>query len=78
MTIAGKVYTERKEAGTAIIAACAGLKAVDKGGAIGSYAGFSLHVQFDSFSQQYRLNIKGKTTHSIEVGTDPSGNITRS
>lgn len=77
MTIAGKVYTERKEAGTAIIAACAGLKAVDKGGAIGSYAGFSLHVQFDSFSQQYRLNIKGKTTHSIEVGTDPSGNITR-
>ena len=77
MTIAGKVYTERKDAGTAIIAACAGLKAVDKGGMIGSYAGFSLHVQFDSFSQQYHLNIKGRTTHSIEVGTDPSGNITR-
>ena len=77
MTIAGKVYTERKDAGTAIIAACAGLKAVDKGGMIGSYAGFSLHVQFDSFFQQYHLNIKGRTTHSIEVGTDPSGNITR-
>ena len=77
MTIGGMVYTDRKEAGTAIIAACAGLKAVNTGGVIGEYAGFTLKAQFDSFSQQYKLSIKGKTTHTIEVGPDPAGNITR-
>ena len=77
MTIGGTVYTDRKEAGTAIIAACAGLKAVNTGGVIGEYAGFTLKAQFDGFSQQYKLSIKGKTTHTIEVGSDPAGNITR-
>ncbi len=77
MTIGGMVYTDRKEAGTAIIAACAGLKAVNTGGVIGEYAGFTLKAQFDSFSQQYKLSIKGKTTHTIEVGPDTAGNITR-
>ena len=77
MTIGGIEYTDRKEAGTAIIAACAGLKAVNTGGVIGEYAGFTLRAQFDSFSQQYKLSIKGKTTHTMEVGPDPAGNITR-
>ena len=77
MTIGGIEYTDRKEAGTAIIAACVGLKAVNTGGVIGEYAGFTLKAQFDSFSQQYKLSIKGKTTHTIEVGPDPAGNITR-
>lgn len=77
MTIGGITYTDRKEAGTAVIAACAGLKAVNTGSIIGEYAGFTLRAQFDSFSQQYKLSIKGKTTHTIEVGPDPAGNVTR-
>ena len=35
MTIGGKAYTDRKEAGTALIAACAGLKAVRTSGKVG-------------------------------------------
>lgn len=77
MTIAGKEYRDRKEAGTAIIAACAGLKAVHSGGTIGEYAGFSMQVQFDSFTQNFNLTLKGEISHITEVGTDPSGNITR-
>lgn len=77
MTIAGKEYRDRKEAGTAIIAACAGLKAVHSGGTIGEYAGFSMQVQFDSFTQNFNLTLKGEISHMTEVGTDPSGNITR-
>ncbi|MCD7736082.1 MAG: hypothetical protein LUI07_03810 [Lachnospiraceae bacterium] len=77
MTIAGKVYTDRKEAGTAIIAACAGLKAVNADGVIGEYAGFTMSAQFDSFSQLFRVTLKGAVSHQIEVGEDPSGNITR-
>ena len=37
MTIGGKEFTDRKEAGTALIAACAGLKAVRTSGRIGEY-----------------------------------------
>lgn len=77
ITISGRVYTDKKEAGTAIIAACSSLKAVDTGGTIGEYAGFTLKAQFDSFAQQFRLFVKGETTHSMEVGSDPAGNITR-
>lgn len=77
MTIGGVEYTDRKEAGTAILAACSNLKAVNTGGTIGEYAGFTLKAQFDSFTQQFRLSVKGRTTHTIEVGPDPAGNVTR-
>ena len=77
ITISGRVYTDKKEAGAAIIASCSSLKAVDTGGTIGEYAGFTLKAQFDSFAQQFRLFVKGETTHSMEVGNDPAGNITR-
>lgn len=77
MTVAGKSYTERKEAGTAIISACRQLKSANISGSIGEYAGFSMHAQFDAFTQQFRLTLKGHTSHTMEVGDDPSGNITR-
>lgn len=77
MTIGGVEYTDRKEAGTAILAACSNLKAVNTGGTIGEYAGFTLKAQFDSFTQQFRLSVKGRTTHMIDVGPDPAGNVTR-
>lgn len=43
MEISGKVYTERKEAGAAIIEACKALKAAGTEGRIGSYGAFELH-----------------------------------
>ncbi|MBR0411742.1 MAG: N-6 DNA methylase [Eubacterium sp.] len=77
MVIGGKEYTDRKEAGTALIAACAGLKAVGSGGTVGDYQGFSLSSSFDSFFQTYRLTIKRQCSYTIEVGRDPYGNIQR-
>jgi len=32
---------------------------------------------FDSFSRKFTLALKGNLSHTIEVGSDPSGNITR-
>ncbi|MCD8151266.1 MAG: SNF2-related protein, partial [Clostridiales bacterium] len=77
LQIAGKVYTNRKEAGQAIIAACSGMKAIQKEGQIGNYAGFGLSVRFDAFENKFELSLKGQTTHKVEIGADPSGNITR-
>ena len=77
MVISGKTFTDRKEAGTALIAACAGLKAVNTEGAVGEYQGFSLISSYDTFYQQYKLTIKGQCSHTIEMGKDASGNILR-
>ena len=77
MVISGKTFTDRKEAGTALIAACAGLKAVNTEGVVGEYQGFSLVSSYDTFYQQYKLTIKGQCSHTIEMGKDASGNILR-
>ena len=77
MIIGGKTYTDRKEAGTAIIAACAGLKAVKTAGQIGEFHGFTLSANFDSFNQAYQLTIKRQCSYQIEVGKDPLGNLQR-
>ena len=77
LTIGGKTYTDRKEAGTALIAACAGLKAVSKAGLIGQLQDFSLYTEFDGFKQQYILTIKRCGSYKIEVGKDALGNLQR-
>ena len=77
MTIGGKAYTNRKEAGTALIAACAGLKAVDAAGQVGEFHGFSLYSDFDRFSHVYKLTIKRQCSYQVEVGKDPLGNLQR-
>ena len=77
MEISGKVYSERKEAGAAIIEACKALKAAGTEGRIGSYGAFELHSRFDNFDKAFRLSIKGAWNYSMEVGKDPLGNILR-
>ncbi len=77
MLIGGKTYTDRKEAGTALIAACAGLKAVKTEGVIGDYQGFSLNASFDSFNGVYKVTLKRQCSYTIEVGKDALGNIQR-
>lgn len=77
MTIGGKVYTDRKEAGTALIAACAGLKAVRTSGRVGEFHGFTMTAEFDSFNQKYILTLKRQCSYKIEVGKDALGNLQR-
>ena len=77
MEISGKVYTERKEAGAAIIEACKALKAAGTEGRIGNYGAVELHSRFDNFDKVFRLSIKGAWNYSMEVGKDPLGNILR-
>ena len=77
MMIGGKTYTDRKEAGTAILAACAGLKAVKSNGQIGEFHGFFLNASYDSFYQTYKLTIKRQCSYQIEIGKDVLGNLQR-
>ena len=77
MTIGGKTYTDRKEAGTVLIAACAGLKAVSSSGKIGEFCGFTMSAEFDSWKQVYTLTLKRRCSYKIEVGKDALGNLQR-
>ncbi len=77
MTVAGKSYDDRKEAGAAIIGICKEMKQVNTPVPIGEYLGMKMSVTFDSFSRKFTLNMKGNLSHAVEIGSDPSGNITR-
>ena len=73
----GKAYTDKKEAGTAIIAMCKEIKGINASADVGEYLGFKLNVTFDSFNNKFVMNVKGAMSYPMEVGTDPLGNITR-
>ncbi len=77
MTVGGKEYTDRKEAGTALIAACAGLKAVKTSGQIGEFYGFQMSAEFDSFNQKYVVTLKRQCSYKVEIGKDALGNLQR-
>ena len=77
MTVAGKTYDDRKEAGTAIIGICKEMKQANVPVPIGEYLGMKMNVTFDSFSRKFTLNMKGNLSHAVEIGSDPFGNITR-
>lgn len=74
--IQGNFYTERKDAGKAIINACTSLTGSDSV-PLGQYRGFSLILVYDSAKTDYRLTLKGNLSHTISLSADASGNITR-
>ena len=75
--IGNTTYTERKEAGTALIEMCRGMKHANVPMGVGEFHGFKLSVSFDAFERKFDLSIKGAMTYHIDVGTDPVGNMTR-
>jgi len=77
MKVGDKIYTDKKEAGTAIVEMCKEMKAVNVPATIGEYAGFQMVVSFDAFNHKFDMNLKGQISHELEVGADPLGNITR-
>lgn len=77
MIVSNKTFTDKKEAGTALLAACEGLKAIHTEGKIGTFQDFSLYAKFDAFNQRYIMTIKRKCSYLIEMGKDILGNLQR-
>lgn len=77
MEISGKVFTEKKEAGAALLAVCKDIKSVDAAMDIGSYQGFNMRIQFDSWSKEFILSVKHESVAKVRLGADALGNITR-
>ena len=77
MTVGGKLYTDKKEAGVALLSVASGLKSVKSAGQIGEYHGFALSSEYNFLSNTYTMTIKGKCSYKIEFGKDTLGNIQR-
>ena len=77
ITVEDRVYTDRKEAGSAILAACAAMKIAKTEGQIADLGGFAISSRFDAFAQTFKLTIKRQSSYTIELGSDPAGNIQR-
>ncbi len=76
MTIKGIPYTEKAKAGEAILEACK-LMTSSEPQELGSYMGFPMLFSFDSFSKQYQITLRGALSHTVFLGTDIHGNISR-
>ena len=70
MEISGKVFTEKKEAGMALLAVCKDIKSVDVTMDIGSYQGFNMRIQFDSWSKEFILSVKHESVAKVRLGAD--------
>ena len=44
---------------------------------LGSYMGFPMLFSFDSFNKQYQITLRGSMSHTVTLGMDIYGNITR-
>ena len=76
MMIEGKQYAEKEDAGKAIIDVCSKMTGSDAV-ALGQYRGFSLTLSYDGASNEYRMTMKGTLSHTVVLGADVFGNITR-
>jgi N12 class adenine-specific DNA methylase len=76
MTVKGIDYTEKAKAGAAILEACK-LMTSPEPQEFGSYMGFSMLFSFDSFNKQYQITLRGALSHTVTLGMDIHGNITR-
>jgi len=77
MKIGPKVYTEKKEAGTALLEMCRMAKQPNMEVNIGEFGGFPMSVTFDSFWNKFTLTLRGNLSHKVELGADVLGNLQR-
>ena len=76
MEVKGVFYSEKADAGKAIIEACKAMTSPEPV-SLGRYRGFDLELSFNSFERSYEVKIKGEASRSIALGEDVHGNITR-
>ena len=76
MVIKGVEYTEKEDAGKAILKACSEKQSKEKE-YLGEYKGFSLELFYNFLESDFVLEIKNKTIREVHLGSDVYGNIKR-
>ena len=76
MELEGRIYTEKKDAGSAILEICKSRTSAAET-QIGSYRGFTMHLWFESFAKEWQIILENRLRYSVSLGTDILGNIQR-
>ena len=76
MTVQGVSFSEKADAGNAILEACKSMKNPEPI-PLGEYRGFNMELLFDTTSKEYKVKLKGELSYYVSLGTDTFGNITR-
>ena len=76
MMVSGVSYSEKAEAGQAIINACKSMNSPDAI-PLGEYRGFQMELYFDTMQRNYVVKLKGETSRDVPLGDDAHGNIVR-
>ena len=76
MMVSGVFYSEKAEAGQAIINACKSMNSPDAI-PLGEYRGFQMELYFDTVQRNYVVKLKGETSRDVPLGDDAHGNIVR-
>ena len=76
MMVSGVSYSEKAEAGQAIINACKSMNSPDAI-PLGEYRGFQMELYFDTVQRNYVVKLKGETSRDVPLGDDSHGNIVR-
>ena len=76
MTVSGVSYSEKADAGQAILEMCKAMTSPDPI-SLGEYRGFSMELLFDTVERNYVVRLKGETSRNVPLGEDIHGNITR-
>lgn len=74
MTVKGVFYSEKADAGNAILEACQAMTNSDPI-SLGEYRGFQMELYFEA--REYKVKLKGELGYPVTLGTDTFGNITR-
>lgn len=76
MNVKGIAYTEKAQAGQALLDACSQMESTEPV-SVGFYRGFGMELSYEAFSKEYQVSLKGALSHRVSLGTDVFGNITR-
>ena len=76
MEVKDVFYSEKAEAGKAIIEACKKMSSPEPI-PLGKYRGFDTELLFNSTERTYEVKLKGATSRNVTLGDDAYGNITR-
>ena len=76
MQVQGVSFSEKADAGQAILDACKAMTSPDPV-SLGEYRGFKMELFFETMSREYRVKLKGELSYPVTLGSDIHGNITR-
>ena len=76
MEVKGVFYSDKADAGKAIIEACKQMNSPDPI-PLGKYRGFETELLFNTAERNYEVRLKGETSRNVSLGDDAHGNIIR-